>query len=98
LTEKLFNALADLIAFGVESVNFFLQGLHEVALLRELSIEIGDAVLSGGAGLTFAPDDADGARDAVFECGEIGAAESEIALMVVFHFRVLVFCDLGFQR
>jgi len=99
LTEKLFDALTDLIAFRVEGADFFLKRFHQIPLFIELSIEVGDAVLGGGAGLTLAPDKIDGSRDAVLERGEIGTAESEIALAVVVHFRVLdVFRDLGFQR
>jgi len=99
LTEKLFNALANLIAFGVKGADFFLQGFHEIALVVELSIENADALFCGGSSLTFVLDETDGAGDAVFEGGKVGAAESEIALMVVIHFRVLdVFRDLGFQR
>jgi hypothetical protein len=99
LSEKLFDALTHLIALGVERVNFFLKALHQIALLIELAIEDVDALFGGSAGLALALDKTDGARDAVFERGEIGAAESQIALMVVIHFRVFdVFRDLGFQR
>jgi len=99
LTEKLFNALADLIALGVQGADFMLECFHQIALFDELSIEDIDALFGCGASLALVPDEIDGARDAVFKSGEIGAAESEIALMVVIHFRVLdVFRDLGFQR
>jgi len=99
LTEKLFNALANLIAFGVETVNFFLQSPDQIALLGELSIEICDAMFGGGASLALALDKAHRTGDPVFQSGKIGTAECEIALFVVIHFRVLDgFRDLGFQR
>jgi hypothetical protein len=99
LTEELLNALANLISLCVEGVNFFLKGFRQVALFVELAIEIGDALFGGSAGLALASDEVDSAGDAVFEGGEIGAAESEIALSVLIHFRVVdVFRDLGFQR
>jgi len=99
LSEKLLDALANLIALGVEGVNFFLECLNQISLFGELSIEVGDALFGCCAGLTLAPDQIDGTGHAFFERREIGAAESEIALAVVIHFRVLdVFRDLGFQR
>ena len=99
MSEKLFDALANLVALRVEGVNLLLQAFHQIALLVELSVENADAFFGGGTGLALVLNEIDGAGDAVFESGDIGAAESEIALMVVVHFRVLdVFRDLGFQR
>ena len=91
--------MADLIALVVESVNFFLKALHQVVLLVQLSIENVNALFGGSASLAFAPDETDGTGDPILERGEIGAAEGEIALTVMIHFRVVdVFRDLGFQR
>jgi len=99
LTEKFFYALTDLVALGIEGTDFFLKCFHQIALFIELSVKVGDAQFGGSAGLAFVPDETDGASDAVFERGEIGAAESEIALMIVVRIRMLdVFRDLGFQR
>jgi hypothetical protein len=68
-------------------------------LFVELSVEFACMLLCGGAGLALALDEVDGAGDAVFKRGKVGAAESEIALAVVIHFRALgLFRDLGFQR
>jgi hypothetical protein len=98
LREQLFHALADLVTFGVQSVDFFLQGLYSRKLLAQLGIERLGAVLSGGAGFAFCFDQLHGSGDAVFESGKVSAAKGQIALLVV-HFRVLgVFRDLGFQR
>jgi hypothetical protein len=36
LTEKLFDALTDLVAFGVQGTDFFLECFHQIALLIEL--------------------------------------------------------------
>ncbi|WP_109488243.1 hypothetical protein [Occallatibacter savannae] len=98
MTEKLIDALADLFALSVECTDFFLEGFHQIALFVELTIEHIDPLFRSGAGLALALHETDCTGDAVFKSGKISAAESEIALMVVIHFRVLVFRDLGFQR
>jgi hypothetical protein len=98
LSEKLFHALADVIAFAIECADLFLECFHQVALFVELSVEFAGVLLCGGARLALALDEANGSGDTVFQRGKVGAAESEITLAVVVHFRMLgVFRDLGFQ-
>jgi hypothetical protein len=97
LGEKLFDALANLIALAVECVNFFLKGPDHVALLVQLMIEFVGTLLGDGVGLALTLEETDGASNAIFESGKIGAAKSQIALALVLHFGLLVFRDLGFQ-
>ena len=83
MREETLDASADLLAFGIQGLYLFLQGLHNTQLLAELGIETLGTLLGGGAGLALALDKFDGAGDALFESGEIAAAKSEVAGLFV---------------
>jgi hypothetical protein len=102
LREQAFDALAHLVAFGVQGAHFFLQSFNEDGLFAELPIETVGALFGGSAGLALGFDQLHSACDSLFKGGEIAAAEGKIVGMFVFvHLSLFdtgMFRDLGFQR
>jgi hypothetical protein len=101
LRKQALDALANLVALGVEGAHFVLQGFDEVKLFAELALEGFSPLVGGGAGLAFALDQRDSPGNALFESGKIAAAHGEFSeVVVIVHFRRLgfgMFRDLGFQ-